>query len=127
MVDPFTAAAIAAMAPVLKDLATDILKDSAKEEAKGLLSWGGKQISDGTQQQLFNASRQYIENYQERHCILKVLGMREPVSLDSVYTAVRFLDGDDLRQFVSAQEIERAFRRRDRGDCGSRKATSKTG
>jgi len=38
MVDPLTAAAIAAMAPVLKDLATDILKDSAKEEAKG---WQG--------------------------------------------------------------------------------------
>ncbi|HEY9627762.1 MAG TPA: NACHT domain-containing protein [Coleofasciculaceae cyanobacterium] len=110
MVDPLTAAAIAAMTSVLKDLATDILKDSAKDEVKGFLSRGSKQISDGTQQQLFNASRQYVETYQERHCILKVLGMREPVSLDSVYTAVRFLDGDGLRQFASAQEMEQAFR-----------------
>jgi predicted NACHT family NTPase len=111
MVDPLTASAIVAtVAPIVKDLAIDILKDSAKEEAKGFLGWGGKQISDGTQQQLFNASHQYVETYQERHCSLKVLGMREPVGLDSVYTAVRFLDGDDLRQFVSAQEMEKAFR-----------------
>lgn len=83
MVDPFTAvgAITAVAAPFVSDLAKEILTDSGKEGGKGLLNWGGKKIAEGTQQKLFNASRQYVETYQERHCTLKVLGMKQPVAL----------------------------------------------
>jgi len=56
------------------------------------------------------ASRQYAQNYTERHAILKVLGMREPVSLESVYTAVQFLDDSAIRSFESVEGLERVYR-----------------
>jgi hypothetical protein len=56
------------------------------------------------------ASRQYAQNYTERHAILKVLGMREPVSLESVYTAVQFLDNRAIRSFESVETLEQVYR-----------------
>jgi predicted NACHT family NTPase len=56
------------------------------------------------------ASRQYAQNYTERHGILKVLGMREPVSLESVYTAVQFLDDRAIRSFESVETLEQVYR-----------------
>jgi hypothetical protein len=56
------------------------------------------------------ASKQYAQNYTERHAILKVLGMREPVSLESVYTAVQFLDDRAIRSFESVEMLEAGFR-----------------
>jgi predicted NACHT family NTPase len=56
------------------------------------------------------ASRQYAQNYTERHGILKVLGMREPVSLESVYTAVQFLDDRAIRSFESVETLEEVYR-----------------
>jgi hypothetical protein len=57
------------------------------------------------------ASRQYAQNYTERHAILKVLGMREPVSLESVYTAVQFLDDRAIRSFESVETLEEVYRK----------------
>ncbi|WP_235526597.1 hypothetical protein [Nostoc piscinale] len=54
------------------------------------LRFFGKTLDEKTQELIFAASKQYVQNYQERHGILKVLGMREPVTLESVYTAVQF-------------------------------------
>jgi hypothetical protein len=56
------------------------------------------------------ASKQYAQNYTERHAILKVLGMREPVSLESVYTAVQFLDDRAIRSFESVETLEKVYR-----------------
>jgi predicted NACHT family NTPase len=56
------------------------------------------------------ASRQYAQNYTERHAILKVLGMREPVALESVYTAVQFLDDRAIRSFESVETLEEVYR-----------------
>jgi len=56
------------------------------------------------------ASRQYAQNYTERHGILKVLGMREPVALESVYTAVQFLDDRAIRSFESVETLEQVYR-----------------
>jgi hypothetical protein len=56
------------------------------------------------------ASRQYAQNYTERHGILKVLGMREPVALESVYTAVQFLDDSAIRSFESVEMLEEVYR-----------------
>jgi NACHT domain len=119
MVDPLTASAIAAS---LTSLITDILKDSAKEglkesvdeSKKRLLGWFGEGMTlKAAEQAIFSVSRKYVEKYQERHGILKVLGMRSPVNLESVYTAVCFLDRDD-QQFASIADLEAAFRQ-DRG------------
>ncbi|MGA7935895.1 MAG: NACHT domain-containing protein [Kovacikia sp.] len=62
------------------------------------------------EQLIAKASEQYVQNYAARHGILKVLGMREPVPLESVYTAVQFLDRIGISQFESIEELEKAFR-----------------
>jgi type VI protein secretion system component VasK len=66
-------------------------------------------IGKAAQQAYFDASKKYIQNYAERHGSLKVLGMREPVSLESVYTTVQVLDSED-RSFASVEDLEQAFR-----------------
>ncbi|MHC5720687.1 MAG: NACHT domain-containing protein, partial [Nostoc sp.] len=52
----------------------------------------------------------YDQNYKERHGILKVLGMPEPVELESVYTSVQFLDNDAIRSFESIENLEKLYR-----------------
>jgi len=56
------------------------------------------------------ASRQYAQNYTERHAILKLLGMRDPVALESVYTAVQFLDDRAILGFESVETLEQDYR-----------------
>ena len=36
--------------------------------------------------------------------------MREPVKLESVYTAVKFLDEDAIRSFESIENLEKFYR-----------------
>ncbi|NJP09260.1 MAG: NACHT domain-containing protein [Leptolyngbyaceae cyanobacterium RU_5_1] len=69
-----------------------------------------KEQSEVPKQLIDRASEQYVQNYAVRHGILKVLGMREPVPLESVYTAVQFLDRDSIGQFESIEDLEKAFR-----------------
>ncbi|MFP4102531.1 NACHT domain-containing protein [Coleofasciculus sp.] len=70
----------------------------------------GKTLDEKAKQAIFKASRQYAQNYTERHGILKVLGMREPVSLESVYTTVQFLDDTAIRSFESVETLETVYR-----------------
>jgi len=70
----------------------------------------GRTVDKATQNLVFQASQKYVENYEKRHGILKVLGMREPVSLESVYAAVQFLDDRALQQFESVQALEETYR-----------------
>ena len=105
-----------------KGLATAIGKVAGESGIK-LLGGTGEQILDGAgkltktaQDLLFRISRKYIENYTERHGILKVLGMPKPVSLDSVYTAVKLLNPEELKTFESVEALESEFRQsRERG------------
>ncbi|MCL6435696.1 MAG: NACHT domain-containing protein [Leptolyngbyaceae cyanobacterium HOT.MB2.61] len=69
-----------------------------------------KEKDEDPQQLIERASEQYVQNYAARHGILKVLGMREPVPLESVYTAVQFLDRDGISRFESIEDLEKAFR-----------------
>ncbi|WP_421656326.1 NACHT domain-containing protein [Leptothermofonsia sp. ETS-13] len=69
-----------------------------------------KEKDEDPQQLIERASEQYVQNYTARHGILKVLGMREPVPLESVYTAVQFLDRDGISRFESIEDLEKAFR-----------------
>ncbi|GAB1544302.1 hypothetical protein NUACC21_69780 [Scytonema sp. NUACC21] len=52
--------------------------------------------------------------YEKRYGILKVLGMREPVKLESVYTAVQFLDNEAIRSFESIENLEKFYRQANR-------------
>jgi predicted NACHT family NTPase len=63
-----------------------------------------------SRQIIFDASQKYVKNYTERHGVLRVLGMREPVPLESVYTTVQFLNNRDIRRFESVENLEQAFR-----------------
>ena len=64
-----------------------------------------------------NSSHQYDNNYRERHGQLKVfcVGMRKPIPLDDVYVTVQFLDERSASRYRSNEDIERAFRERNRG------------
>ncbi len=80
-----------------------------------LLEGGGRafnQLGDTLQQKIYLASKQYDQSYIERHGILKVLGMREPVLLESIYTNVQFLDHEAVQGFESIEALERIYRQR---------------
>ncbi|MEG4117535.1 NACHT domain-containing protein [Microcoleus sp. N9_B4] len=70
----------------------------------------GKKLDDKTKQLIYTASGEYGKRYFKRHGILKALGMREAVPLESVYTAVQFLDEQQIRSFESIQNLEEAYR-----------------
>ncbi|MBD2692148.1 NACHT domain-containing protein [Anabaena catenula] len=69
----------------------------------------GQNFNEAAKTAIFKAFGKYGQNYRKRHGILKVLGMREPVNLEAVYTAVQFLK-DDIPSFVSIKEFEEAYR-----------------
>ncbi len=70
----------------------------------------GKGVNEKTKGLIFAASKKYVENYAQRHGILKVLGMKEPVTLESVYTNVRLLDERNILKFESSAALEKSFR-----------------
>ena len=70
----------------------------------------GKSLDDKTKNLIFQASRQYGLNYTERHGLLKVLGMREPKSLESIYTTVRFLGEKEIQGLESIENLEETYR-----------------
>lgn len=74
------------------------------------INWMGKTLDEKVEQQIEKASQQYVQNYCDRHGILKVLGMREPISLEAIYTTVQFLDKWDIRGFESIETLEKTFR-----------------
>ena len=63
-------------------------------------------------QQLIAASNAYIDNYQNRHCQIKILPglMKEPLALESIYTDVKILDDRGLRAFIGLDALEAAYR-----------------
>ena len=87
------------------------------EAAKGIADLVGKtgwnvaerSLNKPVKQLIFRASQQYIQNYNDRHGILKVLGMREPVPLEAVYTSAQVLDRE-FHSFASVEQLEREFR-----------------
>ncbi|ESA33775.1 signal transduction protein with nacht domain protein [Leptolyngbya sp. Heron Island J] len=94
--------------------------------AFNLLPRVGSQAVAEIQNLFFNASRKYVHTYRQRHCQLKVLGMREPVDLAKVYTGVKFLDEDDILGFESPQALEKQYRQtRFRSAIGRRNRNEK--
>ncbi|HLO48432.1 MAG TPA: hypothetical protein VK211_08435, partial [Kamptonema sp.] len=70
----------------------------------------GKKLDDETKELIYTASGEYGKRYWKRHGILKALGMREAVPLESVYTTVQFLDDREIRSFASIQNLEETYR-----------------
>ncbi|MEM8779038.1 MAG: NACHT domain-containing protein, partial [Cyanobacteria bacterium P01_G01_bin.49] len=59
-------------------------------------------------------AKQVLKNlkpfYERRHGKVKVLGMREPLELESIYTAIQILDDAAIRSYESIKELERLYR-----------------
>lgn len=101
----------------VESLTTEIGKEAGKFLATILIEKTWKSVAklqrllDRKMQQLvYEASQQYVKNYAERHCRLKVLGMRESVALESIYITVFFLENSDVRRLESVESLERAYR-----------------
>lgn len=73
------------------------------------------------------ASKQYARNYTKRHGTLKVLGMPEPVNLESVYTAVQLLREQDIIRFESIEALEKTYRQSEELRYESRKVDKQIG
>ena len=86
-----------------------LITDTTRAASSSAISNAVKGWRDKDSQVIFEASRRYIENYQKRHCQIKVLGMREPVDLAAVYTGVKLLDSRDILQF-DPEALEETFR-----------------
>ena len=63
-----------------------------------------------------NSYHQYYKNYLERHGQVKVscVDMRKPIPLDDVYVGVQFLNLHTISRYNSPEDVEQAFRGRDR-------------
>lgn len=95
------------MEPFLKPAVnglTGIVFDIVKKAGGNLLQ------AIGDKQTIDKASRQYAQKYESRYGSLKLLGMQQAVPLESVYTAVGFLDKLSIRQFESIEALEQAYR-----------------
>jgi hypothetical protein len=79
----------------------------------------GIDLDQKTKKLIYQASKQYILNYQKRYNRLRVLGMSQFVNLDDIYTEVQCLEPDDLWHFESLTALERNFRQN-----GSRRLTN---
>ena len=81
---------------------------------------GGKvagQIREGQEdvrkvENVIKASREYHDKYISRHGQMKIMPglMKDPVPLDSIYTAVKFLDERSRRYFATPEDLERLYR-----------------
>ena len=102
-----------------------LITDTTKSGSSSAIGSVIKGLRNKSEQVIFQASRRYVENYQKRHCQLKVLGMREPVELSQVYTGVKLLNARDVLQY-EIDAIEENFRRdRFRGYSTSNRSDQK--
>jgi predicted NACHT family NTPase len=85
-----------------------------------------RRLDEPFQQLLFNVFRKYIQNYTERHGLLKVLGMPEPVRLEEIYTNVQFLGSQSIWQF-DPNLLEEAYRESNERRFQSQKCETQDG
>jgi len=73
------------------------------------------------------ASNQYASKYAERHSLLRILGMRDPISLESVYTKVEILNEWETQRITSIETLEEAFQQNPRGGYLSKDVNKQEG
>ncbi|MBD2489653.1 NACHT domain-containing NTPase [Aulosira sp. FACHB-615] len=76
---------------------------------------------------ILKSASQYYQNYYKRYGKLRVLGMKQFVPLDYIYTAVQVLSNEEIANSVSLQDLEKAFRKANRGVFSSDKTARKEG
>jgi predicted NACHT family NTPase len=106
--EPLIAAAIAS---AVSGVAVPVFQTLLEGGGKTLTRLGKALDEKKLKQTIDTASKEYVQNYTKRHGILKVLGMREPVQLESVYTSVQFLDDSAIRSFESVETLEEVYRK----------------
>ncbi len=107
---------------LITGLATSIAKVAAESGLK-LAGQGSNKLLDGTgklTQQAIDLfipiARKYFENYAKRHGEFKILGMNQPLSIESVYTQVNF-HPDAILAYQSLDNHLKAFQdRKSRND-----------
>ncbi|MGK7884397.1 MAG: NACHT domain-containing NTPase [Crocosphaera sp.] len=117
--------------PIIIDAAaksmTGVVIKTAWDQGSNVLSWLGKGLNENTQKLIYNASQEYVKNYSKRNGILKVLGMREPVNLDDIYTMVRFLPKDEIINFADISGLEKNYRSSNERNYRSEQGDTKSG
>ncbi len=111
---------------IIRAIAVTIFKSLWEGGGKFLGSFS-KTLDDKSRQLIFQASREYDTNYRERHGILKVLGMREPKPLESVYTAVQFLGEEEIQRLESVEALEEAYRKAKHRSFEGKKQSKRSG
>lgn len=85
----------------------------------GLKGWEKAQIQQ--------AMKKYAGNFRQRHGQVSVLGMSQPVPLHQIYTAVRVIKPDYLRDFTAPDAMEESFRESQRRHAPSHGGESRDG
>ena len=72
-------------------------------------------------QKALTAAQKYVERYEKHHCQVKVMPglMKEPLSLEDIYTAVKMLDDKSIRYFTGLDDLEETYRAKGKRSFGS--------
>ena len=77
--------------------------------------WPDKLPDRKTQETIYLAAEQYILNYDKQYNKLRILGMQEPVDLESIYMTVQLVNSQTIRHFddynLSLKEVYRQVNR----------------
>lgn len=103
-------AIVSAVIAIAEAVMADKLQQGLETATDFALSTVSQGLSASVRNLITRPTKQYVEKYINRHGILKVLGMREPINLDDVYTNVRLLNEYTIRDFISTDALETAFR-----------------
>ncbi|TAE61952.1 MAG: NACHT domain-containing protein [Nostocales cyanobacterium] len=87
----------------------------------------GIELDEKTKKLIYQASKQYILNYQKRYNRLRVLGMSQPVNLDDIYTEVQCLQPDEIGKFESLIALEKNYRQNVSSRLTNEKSTRQDG
>ena len=81
------------------------------------------------QQRVIAAANAYIDNYFNRHCQIKIMPglMKEPLSLESIYTDVKLLNESSIGAFADAGELESTYRKKGKRSFGNSDAERVSG
>lgn len=79
-----------------------------------------KRVGGGVAQSLSDrakattALKKYTQRYASRYGVIRILGMRQDLPLESIYTKVKFLDESSIRRFASLESLEQTYRENQR-------------
>jgi hypothetical protein len=76
------------------------------------------ELTDEVRVKVEPVAREYIQRYTDRHGYFKVLGMRERMSLDTIYTQVSF-NPNYLKAFETGEAYESSYRNRNQSEQGA--------